>query len=46
MKKLSAENLKSRRAFLRASAKRSTLPLITVYLVNKTAPKVLAREPE
>jgi hypothetical protein len=46
MKKLKPENLKSRRAFLRGIARKSAVPVVTVYVVSKTTPKVFAREPE
>jgi hypothetical protein len=46
MKKLNADELKSRRSFLKGMVKKAAIPVVTVYLVNKTTPKLFAREPE
>ena len=46
MKKLKTEHLKGRRQFLKNVAKKAALPVIAVYLADKTAPKLFAREPE
>ena len=46
MKKLKPENLKTRREFLKNAARKAATPVVTVYLVNKTIPKVFGREPD
>jgi len=46
MRKLNKENLKSRRSFIKSSAKKAIVPVVTVLVVAKTAPKLFAREPE
>jgi len=46
MKKLKAEDLKNRRNFLKSAAKKAAVPVIAVYAISKTAPRLFAREPD
>jgi hypothetical protein len=45
-KKLQITNLKTRREFLKAAARRAIVPAVVAYTVGKTTPKLFAREPE
>ena len=38
--------LKTRRAFLLAAARKTVVPAMVIYTVGKTTPKLFAREPE
>jgi hypothetical protein len=46
MKKLKVEPLKSRRRFLIGLAKKAAVPVVAIYGIDKSAPKLFAREPE
>ncbi|MEW6302151.1 MAG: hypothetical protein AB1705_01685 [Verrucomicrobiota bacterium] len=45
IKKLSTENLRSRREFLKHAAKKSILPALVIYSVHKMTPPVFGRTP-
>ena len=46
MKKLNIEALKSRRTFLRQSAKKAAKAVVVVYAISKSTKTAFGREPE
>jgi hypothetical protein len=46
MKPLSRRNLVVRRAFIKSLAKKSAVPVIAIFCLDKSAPRLFAREPE
>jgi hypothetical protein len=45
-KSLDPEKLRSRREFLKLAARKSVTPVIVVYTIQKSTPKLFAREPQ
>jgi hypothetical protein len=43
--KLEIAKLKTRREFLKSAARKVIAPVVVVYSINKTTPKLFAREP-
>jgi hypothetical protein len=44
-KSLNAENLKSRREFLKRAARKSIIPAVVIYSVHKMTPPAFGRSP-
>ena len=45
-RELRIESLKTRREFLKSAARKVIVPVVTAYTIQKTTPKLFAREPE
>jgi hypothetical protein len=45
-KSLTLKHLQTRRDFLKSAARKAAVPLVAAYTIQKTTPKLFAREPD